>query len=260
MVIKKFTLLICTLAIIMVSCTQNKVPEFDHYGVYLQNGSDYVELIDGNDVNPPKVEVDDEVVVYVYHAQAKTLNYKMAEEGDKNLNPENSPLNDSDEIVKLTAKVFGGLTYLKIDGQKEKFWFDVFSITTIEALKTWLNKNIRFAEKNAIDELISNMSSPEELENMSPEEKNEIVNQARNDPDALNGIIQRMQASLTKIENNEIIFHPFDNRVWLNTDYFDYYGNGKWKAFFDMEQNPNINDQKSIDEEIRESIRKIPLN
>lgn len=213
-------------------------------------------LKEGNQNDLPKVEVRDEVVVYVYHAKAKTMGFEMYEEGNKDLDPDIVPTSDNDEIVKITAKVFGGPTYLKTDSQKEKYWFDALNTTMIESLKAWLNTNIKLAEKNDTNKLISNMSSPEELESMSSEERENIANQAKSDPDAVNGIIQQMKAALLKIENGEIVFHPYDRRIWLNTDYFDYYGDGKWKAFFDRNQQPRT----KIDDEIRKAIESITPN
>ena len=233
--------------------TSEKAPKFDHYGVYIQNGTDFVELKKGNQNDLPKVEVRDEVVLYVYHAKAKTLGFEMYEEGNKDLDPDIVPTSDNDEIVKITAKVFGGPTYLKTAGQKEKYWFDALNTTMIESLKAWLNTNIKLAEKKDINKLINNMSSPGELESMSSEEKEKIANQAKSDPDALNLIIQQMKAALLKIDNGEIIFHPFDRRIWLDTDYFDYHGDGKWKAFFGRHQQPRTN----TDDEIRKAIEAI---
>ncbi len=246
--------------LLATACAQStapeKAPKFDHYGIYIQNGTDFVELKEGNQNDLPKVEVKDEVVLYVYHANSKTLGYEMYEEGNKNLNAAITPTSDNDEIVKITAEVFGGPTYLKIDGQKERFWFDALNTTVIESLKYWLNDNIKLAENKDTDNLIGNMSSPEELESMSSEERENIANQAKSDPDAVNGIIQQMKAVLLKIENGEIIFHPYDRRIWLNTDYFDYYGDGKWKAFFDRNQQPRT----KIDDEIRKAIESITPN
>jgi hypothetical protein len=129
-------------------CPQNKAPEFDQYGVYLQKGNEYIELKDGSEINLPEVAVYAEIVLFVFAPTAKNQKYNFAHGQGIKIEHNVAPVEDNDEMVKITSEVFGGKIYFGIRGAKEgSYHFMVENKNNKQSLKKWMQDVIDHYEQ-----------------------------------------------------------------------------------------------------------------
>ncbi len=194
---KKIVFFISTLAFFLASCTQNKTPEFDHYGVYLQNGNEYVELKEGSTAKPIEIEVKDEVALYVYHPQAKTQEYGLR--GFYSYELVISPVKDNDEMVKIVPTYLWGGYVFQVDNQ-ERYIFMINDENITEKLKSWMLKVIDFYENKDYDNFF-NSAFPAEVK------KGIIYTRIREmevKPEKFEDWINLAKTHVDKIENGEV--------------------------------------------------------
>jgi len=227
---KKTLIFFCTVGIILNSCTQNKSLELDHYGVYLQNSNEYIELKDGNEVNPPEVVVDGDVVLFVYSPTAKNQKYTFTQGQGAKIEHTVSPVEGKDEMVKLTSEVFGGKIYFGIRGEKdENYHFVVENKNIKQSLENWMQNVIdNFDQGNFAG--IFELTTPEyRRSRMSATQVEKTIQQMKSDPGRLQGLINQIKADIKKLDDeNEVTLKPATSEVCIGNNCYHHWGGGKW--------------------------------
>jgi len=209
----------------MASCTQNKTPEFDHYGVYLQNGNEYVELKEGSTAKPIEIEVKDEVALYVYHPQAKTQEYVIHNFRHK-YEFEISPVKDNDEIIKIIPGYLWGQFVIQIEND-EVYPFRINDKKVTEKLKNWMLKIIGFYENKDYGNFLES-AWPIEVKN---EEIDELIKELETE-ESFDDWIALVKTHLDKIENGEeTLFFEASGIELDKYGFYMYSGNGNWQWF-----------------------------
>ncbi len=225
---KKIVFFISTLAFFLASCTQNKTPEFDHYGVYLQNGDEYIELKEGDEINLPEVIVEGDVVLYVYSPAAITHAYMLRQ--NREIEYELAPVDVNDEMVKLTSEVFGGKILLRIRGDiYENYPFMVENKNIKESLKNWMQKVIDDFEQENFAALIEITIPDSERSRISPAEIEQIIQGMKSNPLQMQRFINQMKIDMKKLDNEEeVILKPATSEICIGTSCYRHWGNGRW--------------------------------
>jgi hypothetical protein len=227
---KKTLIFFCTVGMILNSCAQNKTPELDHYGVYLQNGSEYIELKDGNEINLPEVTVDGDVVLFVYAPTAKTQKYTFTQGQGAKIEHTVAPVEGNDEMVKLTSEVFGGEIYLGIRGEKnENYYFVVENKNIKQSLENWMQNVIdNFDQGNFAG--IFELTTPEyRRSRMSAAQVEKTIQQMKSDPQRLQGLINQIKTDIKKLDDeNEVTLKPATAEICIGANCYHHWGGGKW--------------------------------
>ncbi len=227
---KKTLIFFCTVGIILNSCAQNKAPEFDHYGVYLQNGAEHIELESGNEISLPEIVVDGDVILFVYATTAKNQKYNFGQGEGVKIEHSVAPVEGSEEMVKITSEVFGGKIYFGIRGEKEEnYHFTVENKNIKQSLKKWMQNVIGYYEQGNFAGIFD-LTTPEyRRSRMSDAQVEKTIQQMKSDPQRLQGLITQIKADLKKLDNeDEVILKTASSEICIGANCYHHWGGGKW--------------------------------
>jgi hypothetical protein len=227
---KKTLIFLITLGLIVYSCAQNQSPDFDHYGVYLQNGNEYIELNEGAEVNMPEVSVDGDVVLFVYSPTAKNQKYSFGQGQGAKIEHTVAPVEGKDEMVKITSEVFGGKIYFGIRGANEgNYHFMAENKNIKQSLKKWMKNVIDYYEQGNFAGIFDLTTPQYRRSRMSATQVEKTIKQMKSDPRMLQGLINQIHADIKKLDDKDgVILKPATSEICIGANCYHHWGGGKW--------------------------------
>jgi len=224
---KKIIFFIGILAFFLASCTQNKIPEFGHYGVYLKTADGFVEINKNNETTIPEIDFENEVELYVFDPQAKSQKYVLTNLRHK-YEFAISPVDGNSEIVRILPGHLWGRFFLANEETKEFYQFIVNDSEIATKLKNWMFKIINFYENKDYGNFFES-AFPIEIKNGGI---NEITREMEEDPDGFEDWIDLVKTHVDKIENGEVTFFIESSAIELDKyGFYMYSGDGNWQWF-----------------------------
>lgn len=235
---KKILFVIITLCVYGASC-QNQIPQFDHYGVYIDTPDGFVELKTSCG-ELPVIQSDSSVTIVVYDPGAKQHTYRLIQGLDQDgsrlrssyeTETVKTPLKDNDELLKLTAPVFGGVIALVDENTNYKYAFFVENPTIKQSLMKWMVDNINAYKEKNFQQLLPFWYTKRELSGLSDSDMNMAINQLSTDK-RLQRDIEELEVVLDSLQSGkeQIEFLPREGTncigVW---DYCVYFNDGSWE-------------------------------
>jgi hypothetical protein len=231
------------LGIIMNSCNQNKAPEFDHYGVYLKTDNGFVELKKNLQTNLPKVEIEDELAIYVFSPQAKEMQYNLYEgqfdmnrgittwESPLPIEQNTAPVGNHPEMIEINANandVFGGRIRLIVKNNGN-YYFEATNVNIQSSLINWMEKNIALYKNGDYTDLIKNLNNDFILDTYK---NNEVTPQEFVEQSGIGEYVSSLSAQIENIKSNKDLAIDFNKKIInLGDQIYSYNGNGKWKLY-----------------------------
>lgn len=227
---RKILTIVFALGMLLSSCAQPQSPEFDHYGVYLQNGDKYIELKDGNEANPPEVVVDGNVVLFVYAPTAKNQKCTFTQGQGAKIEHTVAPVEGNNEMLKLTSEVFGGKIYFGIHGEKnENYHFIVDNKNIKQSLKKWMQNVIDYYEQGNYAGIFD-LTTPEyRRSRMSAGQVEKTIQQMKSDPQRLQILINQIKTDIKKLDyENDVTLKSATSEICIGANCYHHWGGGKW--------------------------------
>jgi hypothetical protein len=246
-----FIQVLVVLGIFLSSCTQNKAPEFDHYGVYLKTEDGFVELINRKEKDLPRVNLNDGVTLYVFSPKAKTFNYGIDEgyfnkrrsaygsyydwKNSRSIDEIIAPVGDHPEMIMIKISVndvFGGQVRFIIKDYGN-YYFEIINLKIQISLINWMRKNLEFLEAGNYLEYLHN-SAPDHLINRNNDDFDQegFINRLKENPEELESVRKQLKDHLKMLdEGREIKIDRDENQIFFNNIGYEFIGNGKWTSF-----------------------------
>ncbi len=230
---KTRNMLLVILVLFVISCTQTKTPKFDHYGVYLKTEEGFVELKKNLQTNLPKVEIADELVIYVFSPQAKEMQCDLYEGRSRSIENKTAPVGDHPEMIKISAPagdVFGGLISF-YDKGNDRYFFEVVNEDTKKSLIRWMEKNLSLIEEEDYEGLIMNNRSVNDFQKIGSKDMESILQSIKDNADEIEEFKAQMKEHTKMIKNDEKVEMKYNSTtICVGQFCYEFLGNGKWRA------------------------------